>query len=92
MQFRSIDSNLSGVVEASLVLAVDDVITGIEEALSPDRVAMKTQKVATDVLQRKANSNVDLIFNGTPWCKYDPFEVMWELYKDDENYEVIKNF
>ena len=90
MQFRSIDSNLSGVVEASLVLAVDDVITGIEEALSPDRVAMKTQKVATDVLQRKANSNVDLIFNGTPWCRNDPFEVMWELYKDDENYEVIK--
>lgn len=90
MQFRSIDSNLSGVVEASLVLAVDDVITGIEEAISPDRVSMKTQKVATDVLQRKANSNVDLIFNGTPWCKNDPFEVMWDLYKDDDNYEVIK--
>jgi hypothetical protein len=90
LQFRSIDSNLSGVVEASLVLAIDDVITGIEEALSPDRVEMKSQKVTTDVLQRVANSNVDLIFNGTPWCRNDPFEVMWDKYKDDENYDVIK--
>jgi len=88
LQFKSIDSAMSGVVEASGVLVVDDIITGIEEALSPDRLDSKWMKLNTDVMQRRANSKVPMAMIGTPWAKGDPAERLYSLYKDDEKYRI----
>lgn len=90
LQYKSVDAALAGVVEASGLLIVDDVITGIEEALSPDRLDTKRTKVCVDVMQRKANSHVKMVFIGTPWAKGDPHDTVYELYKDDPNYRVRK--
>ncbi|MEG2540288.1 MAG: phage terminase large subunit [Clostridia bacterium] len=86
--FKSIDGSMSGTVEATNLLYVDDIVSGLEEALSPDRLEMKWNKLNTDVMQRRANSNVKILCIGTPWARNDPFEKLHDLYENDPLYRV----
>ncbi|MEG2541495.1 MAG: hypothetical protein RSB59_06990, partial [Clostridia bacterium] len=69
---RSIESGLAGGVEASSLFYFDDLISGIEEAVSPDRLKSKWDKFTGDGFQRMIGSKLKILFIGTIWSINDP--------------------
>lgn len=72
MYFRGIDGALTGFVEASWAIYMDDVIKNLEEAMNPQRLENAWSKVSVDVMQRKTNSHVKLLSIATKWSTRDP--------------------
>ena len=69
---RSIDGTLNGACDVSGgFLIADDLVSGIEEALSKDRLAKKQAKVNNDLLSR-AKSTTKILWIGTRWSLFDP--------------------
>jgi predicted phage terminase large subunit-like protein len=56
---RSMEQSITGVVEASKLLIVDDPITGFEEAMNEERLAKKWEQYTTDFLQRKLKGGAE---------------------------------
>lgn len=61
-QFGSIESQLAGRVNASRLLYCDDLIEGIEEALSKDRLDKKIRQYTVNLEQRREQSKSDGTF------------------------------
>ena len=69
---RSIDGTLNGACDVSGgFLIADDLVSGIEEALSKDRLAKKQAKVNNDLLSR-AKGTTKILWIGTRWSLFDP--------------------
>jgi len=79
---RSIDSSMSGFIEANSLLYVDDLIQGIEEARKPERILNAYMKYETDIKQRRKD-NVPLLMIGTCWSLNDPIGVEKRANKDN---------
>ncbi len=86
--YVSPDTPMSGVVEVTGILYVDDLIEGLEEAMNADRVEKKWMQLNTDIMQRRANSKIRVLNIGTPWTKGDPAERLFDLYSNDPNYRI----
>ena len=86
--FVSPDTPMSGVVEVTGILYLDDLMEGLEEAMNPDRVEKKWMQLNTDIMQRRANSKIRVLNIGTPWTKGDPAERLYDHFKDDKNYKI----
>lgn len=71
MTCRSIDGSLNGSCDCSGLLVGDDLISGIEEALNPNRVWSVWTKVQNDLLTR-AKQNAKILWIGTRWSVNDP--------------------
>jgi len=78
--FRSMDGTITGNVEATSLLYLDDLVSGIEEAMKPERLDILWSKVTADVLQRK-KGNVPLFILGTRWSVHDPIGRIREQYE-----------
>lgn len=87
LSFRSADSSLAGGVEAGLLLHIDDLIGGMEEALNPDRLEKKWQMLYGDIRQRRKEGS-KILYIGTIWSLLDPQVRFRELLADDENYRI----
>lgn len=87
LSFRSADGNLAGGVEASLLLHIDDLISGMEEALNPDRLEKKWQQLYGDIRQRRKEGS-KILYIGTIWSILDPQVRFRELLDNDENYRI----
>ena len=70
-QFSSIGSGNAGKVRASGILYCDDLVDGIETAMSRDRLDKLWQMYYTDLRQRKIGDCVELHV-ATRWSLYDP--------------------
>lgn len=70
-QFSSIGSGNAGKVRASGILYCDDLVDGIETAMSRDRLDKLWQMYYTDLRQRKIGDCVELHV-ATRWSIYDP--------------------
>ena len=81
-QMRSVSGQNAGLSRAEGLLYIDDLIEGIEEALSEERLEAKWSKFNTDILQRGGNSNVPLLIVGTRWSVRDPIGRLEAWYKD----------
>lgn len=81
LQFRSIDSENAGVVRAEQLLYCDDLCSGIEEAMSRDRMDTLWTKYSTDLRQRKIGDCKELHI-ATRWSVHD---VIGRLERDSEN-------
>ncbi len=68
---RAIGAALQGATEARQVLYCDDLVSGIEEALSPDRLMTLRDKMITDLYSRK-KSGCKEVHIGTRWSIHDP--------------------
>lgn len=68
---RSIDGSLNGSCDCSGILIADDLVSGIEEALNPNRVWSVWQKVQNDMLTR-AKQGAKMLWIGTRWSIADP--------------------
>ena len=80
--YRSIDGAVTGGTEAKRLLYLDDLVSGIEEALNIIRLDSLWMKVSADLIQRKKNGCPILII-GTRWSVHDPIGRIEEYYKNN---------
>ena len=88
-QFRSVSGQNAGLARAQSLTYVDDLVEGIEEALSEERLEAKWYKLNTDVLQRQGNSDVPLLVVGTRWSVRDPLGRLESFYKGNPRAKFI---
>lgn len=83
---RSIDGTLNGACDAQDGLIVgDDLVEGIEEALSKDRLVSKWNKVDNNLIPR-GKGNTKYLWIGTRWSMYDPIGMRRELVMNDKKF------
>lgn len=81
-QFSSIGSNNAGKVRASNLVYADDLVGGLEEAMSRERMDKLTAKYFTDIRQRAISGWGELLIQ-TPWSLYDPIDTIERKQADD---------
>jgi len=71
LEFSSVGSNNAGKVRCEQLLYVDDLVSGIEQALSRERLDKLWEMFTTDLLQRRIGGCKTLII-ATRWSVHDP--------------------
>ena len=71
IEFSSVGSNNAGKVRCEQLLYVDDLVAGIEQALSRDRMDKLWEQFTVDLLQRRIGNCKTLII-ATRWSVHDP--------------------
>ena len=89
LTFRSIDGTVTGATEASELLYLDDLVSGIEEAMNPKRLDGLWFKVTSDMLQRRKNG-VPMLIIGTRWSIFDPLGRIESKYEDNVRARFIQ--
>lgn len=86
---RSLGGGLNGACDCSSFLVADDLISGIEEALSVDRLRAAWFKVENNLLPR-AKETAKILWIGTRWAESDPMGVRLDLVNNDEQYSRVR--
>lgn len=81
-QMASIGAQNAGRVRATGMLYVDDIVSGIEEALSEERLQAKWTAFSTDMLQRMQCRKILMI--ATRWSVRDPIGRLKMQYQDND--------
>lgn len=89
--FRSVDGQITGALEASSLLYLDDMCSGIEEAMNRDRLDKLWSKVSVDLMQRRVRNPrtgraAPILAIGTIWSLYDPISRLKEENKDNPRF------
>lgn len=87
-EFSSIGSGNAGKVRASNLLYADDLVDGIESAMSKDRMDKLWQQYYTDMRQRMIGDCVELLIQ-TPWSLHDPIDRLETAHIDDPKARFI---
>ena len=87
-EFSSVGSGNAGKVRASNLLYADDLVDGIEAAMSRDRMDKLWNLYTTDLRQRMIGDCVELLIQ-TPWTPYDPIDLLEAAHVDDPEAEFI---
>lgn len=87
-EFSSVGSGNAGKVRASNLLYADDLVDGIESAMSKERMDKLWQQYHTDLRQRMIGDCVELLIQ-TPWSIHDPIDKLEATHFDDELAEFI---
>lgn len=82
-QFGSISSGLAGKVRAMQLLYCDDLIEGLEEALSIERLNAKWAKYTGDLLQRTQGDHCKQLHIATRWSVHDIVGRLEDMNKDN---------
>ena len=82
---RSLYGTLNGACDCNGYLVGDDLISGIEEAMSKDRLAAAWAKVDNNLLPR-AKESARVLWIGTRWSLLDPQGKRIDLLENDEKY------
>ena len=88
-QLSSIGSGNAGKVRATNLLYCDDLVDGIESAMSIDRMDKLWSLYNTDARQRMLGDCAELIIQ-TPWSLHDPIDRLEQRFEDDPDTEIIK--
>lgn len=88
-EFTSVGSENAGKVRASNLLYADDLVGGIEQALSKERMDKLWQQYTTDLKQRMIGDCVQLIIQ-TPWSLHDPIDKLYAKHCDDPQAKFIR--
>ena len=83
LSFSSVGSGNAGKIRAQNWLYVDDLVSGIEEALSRERMDKLWQVYYTDLQQRMLGDRAKQLVIGTRWSVADPLGRLEMLYEDD---------
>ena len=89
LSFSSLGSGNAGKVRAMNWLYVDDLVSGIEEALSRERMDKLWQVYYTDLQQRMLGDKARQLVIGTRWSVADPIGRLELLYGEDEQSRFI---
>ena len=79
---RSIDGSLTGATRSERILYADDLVSGIEEALSKDRLDSLWDKYTNDLKSRKKLGCKE-IHIATRWSVHDPIGRLERQYEGD---------
>lgn len=79
---RSINSSTTGVTRAEGYLLCDDLVSGIEEALNPERLETLYMKYVSDLKSRRKLGCKE-IHIATRWSVHDPIGHLQAIYNDD---------
>ena len=87
--FRSIDGQITGALEAESLLYLDDLCSGIEEAMNKDRLDKLWSKVTVDLLQRRiqnkrTKTSAPILAIGTIWSIHDPISRLKNLFDEQK--------
>lgn len=83
---RSLYGTLNGACDCNGMLVSDDLIGGIEEALSRDRMISTWTKVDNNLIPR-AKETAKVLWCGTRWSMIDPAGLRMDLLLNDERYK-----
>lgn len=81
-EFSSVGSGNAGKVRASNLLYADDLVDGVESAMSRERMDKLWQQYHTDLRQRMIGDCVELLIQ-TPWSLHDPIDRLEKMYEND---------
>lgn len=84
---RSIQGTLNGACDATGWLISDDFVSGIEEAMSKDRLVSLWGKVDNNFITR-GKLNAKFIWEGTRWSNSDPIGLRLEVLSREENSHI----
>ena len=90
LHLAGIDSQMAGVIDCSCLLYCDDLISGIEEAMKPERMENALTKYITDIRQRFSKGSAIALISATRWGTKDPLTYEEELSGDDPRCKFIK--
>ena len=88
LQFTSVGSGNAGKVRAEGLLYCDDLVSGIEQALSKERLDKLWEQYTTDLRQRKIGNCVELHI-ATRWSVHDVIGRIEQKYGDSERAKFI---
>lgn len=88
LQFTSIGAGNAGKLRCENLLYCDDLVSGIEEALSRDRMEKLWQQYVTDLRQRKKGHCRELHI-ATRWSVHDPIGKLNAEYRDNDRARFI---
>lgn len=88
LEFSSIGSGNAGKVRAENLLYCDDLVDGLESAMSRDRMDKLWGLYSTDLRQRKIGDCVELHI-ATRWSVHDVIGRLERMYGDNEKSEFI---
>ena len=83
---RSLYGTLNGACDCNGFLVADDLLSGIEEAVSIDRLASAWNHVDNNMLTR-AKASAKILWIGTRWSIVDPIGRRLELLRSDPKFE-----
>ena len=89
LEFSSIGSGNAGKVRAMNWLYVDDLVEGLEQALSRERMDKLWQTYYTDLQQRMLGDRARQLVIGTRWSVADPIGRLEMLYGEDKHSRFI---
>lgn len=87
---RSLEGTSTGAIEVGEggLLYSDDLVSGIEEAMSGERLDKRYKTYLNEMLDR-CKDNTKQLMIGTRWSPYDPMGRILEENKDDPDYRLI---
>lgn len=86
---RAINASLTGATRCERLLYADDMCSGIEEAMNPERLDNLWQKITNDLLSRR-KEGCKTIMIATRWSVRDPIGRLENQYFDDPRAKFIK--
>lgn len=89
LEFSSVGSNNAGKVRCEQLLYVDDLVSGIEQALSRERLDKLWEMFTTDLLQRRIGGCKTLII-ATRWSVHDPMGRLEEANEGNPRADFIR--
>ncbi len=88
LQFTSVGSGNAGKVRAEGLLYCDDLVSGIEQALSKERLDKLWEQYTTDLRQRKIGNCVELHI-ATRWSCHDVIGRLEQKYSESDRAKFI---
>lgn len=89
LEFTSIGTGNAGLYRASRLLYCDDLISGIEVALSKERLDKLWETYTTDLRQRKIGDHCKELHIATRWSVHDVIGRLESQYEDDNRAKFI---
>ena len=90
LEFSSIGSGNAGKVRAMNILYCDDLVDGIETAMSIDRLDKLWQQYYTDLRQRKVGTRAKELHIATRWSGHDVLGRLERDYEGDPSARFIR--
>lgn len=86
---RSLYGTLNGACDCNGIMIGDDLLSGIEEAMSKDRLSKAWSLVSNNLLSR-TKQGAKKLWIGTRWSIYDPIGVRLDMVENDDNFRDVK--